>query len=114
MSFHINKQITLKDFDNLQIAFIIKKNKKLFSSKMWNHLFIIKDILKKITKDKFFIITDVTIDIEFKVALTCFIRMVELTYITVVAIKATLAITSLTKLDISFVEEDQYAILRLK
>ncbi len=41
-------------------------------------------------------------------------RMGKLTYTTVEAKKATFAETGLTRSDISFAEEDQYAILRLK
>lgn len=49
--YHINCQLSLKDFNNLYMTLIIKREKKLFSSKKQNHLPIIKDIFTKITKD---------------------------------------------------------------
>ncbi len=53
-------------------------------------------------------------DTAFKVAWAGLMRMGELTYTAAEVKKATFAETGLTRLDISFAEGNQYAILRLK
>lgn len=96
------------------MALIIKGGRRLFPSKKRNSLPITKNILEKITQDEPLTVTDVNIDTAFKVAWAGFMRMEELTYTAAEAKKATLSETGLTRSDISFVEGDQYAILRLK
>ena len=59
-------------------------------------------------------IKDLSVDTAFKVAWAGFIRMRELTYPAAEAKTATFAKTGLTRSDISFAEEDKYAILQLK
>lgn len=113
-SYHIDKRLSLKSFDDPRMAFIIKGRKRLFPSKKRNRLPITQDILEKITKDKPHTVTQVNIETAFKVAWAGFMRMGELTYTAVDAKKATFAETGLTRSDISFAEEDLYAILRLK
>ena len=113
-SYHIERRLSLKDFDDPQMALIIKGRRRLFSSKKRNSLLITKDILKKITENKPLFVTDLNVDKAFKVAKAGFMRMGELTYTAAEAEKATFAETGLTTLDISFAEGDQCAILRLK
>lgn len=49
------------------MALIIKDGRQLFLSKKLDYLSIIKDILKKITKEKHLLILDLDIDTMFKV-----------------------------------------------
>lgn len=50
---YINRQFSLKIFNNLQLVFIIIREKKLFFNKKHNSFSITKDICKKITKKSF-------------------------------------------------------------
>lgn len=96
------------------MTLIIKVGRRLFPSKKRNRLPITKNILEKITEEEPLLVTDLNVDTAFKVAWAGFMRMGELTYAAAEAKKATFAETSLTRLDISFAEKDQYAILHLK
>ncbi len=113
-SYHIDRRLSLKDFDEPRMALIIKGGRRLSPSKKWNRLQITKYILEKITEDEPLSVTDLNVDIVFKVAWVGFIRMGELTYTAAEAKKATFAETGITRSDISFAEGDKYAILRLK
>ncbi len=113
-SYQIDKSLSLKGIDDPQMAPFIKGWRSLFPSKKQNRLPITKDILEKITEDEPVSATVLNVDTSFKVAWAGFMRMRELTYTAAEAKKATFAETSLTRLDISFAERDQYAILRLK
>ena len=113
-SYQIDKSLSLKGFDDPQMAPFIKGWRSLFPSKKRNRLPITKDILEKITEDEPVSATVLNVDTAFKLAWAGFMRMRELTYTAAEAKKATFAETSLTRLDISFAERDQYAILRLK
>ncbi len=75
---------------------------------------ITKKILQNITEDEPLSVMDLNIDGAFKKAWADFMRMGELIYTAAEAKKATFAETGLTRLDISFAESDQYAILHLK
>lgn len=96
------------------MALIIKRRRRLFSSIKRNCLSIIKDILQNITEDEPLLVTDLNIDISFKVAWASFMRMGEFTYTAAEAKKTKFAETGLTRSDISFAKGDQYTILRLK
>lgn len=113
-SYHIDRRLSLKGFDDPRMALIIKGGKRLFPSKKKNRLPITKDILEKITKEEPLTVTDLNIDTAFKVAWAGFMRLGEITYTAAEAKKPTFAETKLTRSDISFAEGDQYAILRLK
>lgn len=67
-SYYINKHLSFKNFNDLQIVFIIKDKRRLFSSKKQNRLLIIKNIYKNIIKDKYFFILDLNINTTFKLA----------------------------------------------
>ena len=67
-SYYINRHLSFKNFNDLQIAFIIKDKKRLFSSKKQNRLLITKNIFKNIIKDKYFFILDLNINTTFKFA----------------------------------------------
>ncbi len=113
-SYHINWHLSLEGFNNLRIALIIKEGRKLFPSTKRNHLPITKNILQNITDDEPLSVTDLNIDTASKVAWAGFMRMGKLTYMAVEAKMATFTETGLTRSDISFVKDDQYAILRLE
>lgn len=98
-------------FDDPHIVLIIKGGRRLFPTKKQNRLPITKNILKKITEDEPFSLTDLNVNTIFKVAWAGFMRMGELIYIAAEAKKAMFAETDLTRSDISFAEGDQYAIL---
>ena len=113
-SYHIDRQLSLKGFDDPRMALIIKGGKRLFPSKKKNRLPITKDILEKITIEEPLTVNDLNIDTAFKVAWAGFMRLGEITYTIAEAKKASFKDTKLTRSDISFAEGDQYAILRLK
>ncbi len=112
--YHIDRSLSLGGFDNPRMALIIKGGRRLFLSKKRNCFPITKEILEKTTEEELSSITDLNIDTAINVAWDGFMRIGNLTYTAAEAKKATFAETSLTKSEISFVEEDQYTILRLK
>lgn len=67
-SYYINKYLSLKDFNNLLMDLIIKNKRWFFFCKKQNHLFIIKDILKKIIEDKPLTILDFNVNKLFRMA----------------------------------------------
>lgn len=77
---YINRQFSLKHFNNLQLVFIIKKEKKLCSNKKHNNFSITKDIYKKITKKESFRVININIDMIFKIIQASFIKIKELIY----------------------------------
>ena len=105
-SYHIDRRLSLRDFDNPRMALIIKGGRRLFPSKKRNRLPITKEILEKITEEELLSITDLNVDTAFKVAWAGFMRMGELTYTAAEAKKATFAKTDLTRSEISFAEGD--------
>lgn len=61
-SYHIDRRLSLKGFDDPRMALIIKGGRRLFQSKKRNRLPITKNILEKITEDEPLSITDLNID----------------------------------------------------
>ncbi len=51
-SYHIDRRLSLKGFDDPRMALIIKGGRRLFPSKKRNRLPITKNILEKITEDE--------------------------------------------------------------
>lgn len=113
-SYHIDRRLSLSDFDSPRMALIIKGGKRLFPSKKRNRRPITKDILEKITEDEPLTVDDLNADTAFKVAWAGFLRLGEITYTATEAKKTSFKDTKVTRSDISFSEGDQYAILRLK
>lgn len=66
--FYINCYLNLKTFNIFYIAFIIKKEKRLFLKEKAIYLLIIKDILEKNTKYKLVNLSKLNINIIFKMA----------------------------------------------
>ena len=112
--YYIDRQLSLKSFDDPWIALIIKGGKWLFPSKKKNRLPITKDIFKKITIEAPLTVNNLNIDTTFKVAWAGFMQLGKITYTVAEAKKALFKDIRLTKSDISFAKGDQYAILRLK
>jgi integrase len=80
-----------------------------------NRLPITKNILQLITQYPISTIDDVNFDTTFKIAWAGFLRLDEITYTTSdLKKKAAFIAIKTTRSDISFAENDQYAILRLK
>lgn len=113
-SYYINRHLSFKNFNDLQIAFIIKDKKRLFSSKKQNRLLITKNIFKNIIKDKYFFILDLNINTTFKFAQIDLLKKEKLNYIIIKAKKTIFVEISLIKLDISFTKSNKYTILYLK
>ena len=113
-SYHIDRRLSLKDFDDPQMVLIIKGRRRFFPSKKRNRLPITKDILEKITEVELLSISNLNFDTIFKVAWSGFMKMRELTYTTAGIIKATFEEITILWSDISFAKRDQYAILRLE
>ena len=67
-SYHINQHLSFEGIDNLRIAVIIKRRRRLIPSTKLNCLPITKNIFQNIMKDEPFLITDLNIDTTFKVA----------------------------------------------
>lgn len=112
-SYHTDRNLSLKGFDDPWMALIIKSRKLLFHSKKQS-LLITKNILKNITDKEPISITDLNVYTLFKLAWAGFIKMEELRYTAVKGKKAIFTDTSLTRSDILFVEKNQYVILSLK
>lgn len=96
------------------MALIIKSGRKSFFNKKRNRLLIIKNILEKITEDWPLSIINLKIDIAFKLVWTTFIKIENLIYMVAKVKNTIFTQTSFTKLDISFLKGNQYAILYLK
>ena len=67
-SYHINSHLSPEAFDTPRIPLIIKSGKKLFRKQKAKRLPITKDILEKITENKFVNVDELNIDTAFKVA----------------------------------------------
>ncbi len=66
-SYHIDRRLCLKDFDDPQMALIIKGEKRIFPSKKRNCLPVTKNILEEITKEEPLTVTDLNVDTAFNV-----------------------------------------------
>jgi hypothetical protein len=114
-SYHIDHLYDLDVFDHPRLQKILRGGKRMFSTIKANRLPITKNILQLITQYPIFIIDDVNFDTTFKIAWAGFLRLDEITYTTSdLKKKAAFIAIKTTRSDISFAENDQYAILRLK
>lgn len=93
------------------MAFIIKYGKQFFSSKKQNRISITQNILKKITDEKLFLISDLNLNTTFKVDWARFMKIEKLSYITTKTKKAIFVETGNIQSDILLEKNDQYAIL---
>lgn len=105
-SYHIDRQISFKDFNNLRMALIIKEDKKLFFNKKQNRLSITKNILTKINKDKPITIHNFNIDTTFKIAWASFIKLGKITYMATKPKKIFFKNIKITRSDILFANRD--------
>ncbi len=114
-SYYVDHHMPFEVFDAPRLAWIIKRGRTLFSSVKLTHLPIMKDIFEKITTQFTKSLEDLNIDAAFKIAWAGFLRLGEITYTaSELKKKSTFVETHATRSDISFIEEDQYAVLRLK
>ena len=113
-SYHIDRYFSLEAFDTSRIALIIKDGKKLFPKQKATRLPITKDILEKIIENKPVNVDELNIDIAFKVAWAGFLSLGEITYTGIELKKASFSATRVTRSDISFSKDNQYAVLCLK
>lgn len=113
-SYHIDCHLSLKAFDIPRIALINKGEKRLFPKQKATRLPITKDILKEITKHEPIDLDELNFDTTFKVAWAGSLQLGRITYTGTELKKALFYRTKITKFDVSFVEGNQYAILRLK
>jgi hypothetical protein len=122
---HIDHRLSLHVFENSRLRLMIKENKRIFSQTKRVRLLIIKEILTKIiilisfesrdditisiaSRDNF------NVNIVFKIAWVEFLRLDEIIYMRIDRKKILFDRLNSTRENISFVENDQYAILRLK
>jgi hypothetical protein len=114
-SYHIDHLYDLDVFDHPRLQKILREEKRMFSTIKANRLSITKNILQLITQYSISTIDDVNFDTTFKIAWAEFLRLDEIIYTAFdLKKKATFIVIKTTRSDISFVENDQYAILRLK
>jgi hypothetical protein len=94
---------------------ILKKNKRLFSIIKACRLSITKSMMQVITDNYSFTTNEVNFDTAFKIAWVQFLRLSEIIYsATKLKNDALFIKIRTTRSNISFVENDQYVILRLK
>lgn len=93
---------------------IIKSKKKLFPKQKATYLSITKKIFKEIAKHNLIDFNKLNIDMSFMVAWAWFLRLGEIIYTSTELKKISFVRTKVTKSDVSFVKDNQYAVLRLK
>jgi hypothetical protein len=121
---HVDHRLSLHVFENPRLRLMIKESKRIFSQAKRVRLLITKEMLTKIitltsfeSRDDITTIAsrnDVNVNIAFKVAWAEFLRLGEIIYTRIDRKKVSFDRLNSTREDISFVENDQYAILRLK
>ena len=113
-SYHIERHLSFEAFDTPFIAFIIKDKKSFFLKQKATYLLITKNILKKITVNKSININKLNIDKAFKVVWAGFLRLGKITYTGTELKKASFLDSKVTRSNVSFSKENQYAVLCLK
>lgn len=113
-SYHTDHHLPSHAFSSPRIDRILSGARFLYPHVKKERLPITKDILEKITSITPNSIEELNIDTAFKVAWAGFLRMGEFTYTSAEIQTRTFVDTKLTRSDITFSDEDQHAILRLK
>ncbi len=113
-SYHIDRHLSLEDFDMPRIALIIKSGKRLFPKQKATRLPITKDILERLAAQEPMHLDELNINMAFKVARAGFLRLGEITYTITDLKKASFSRTRVTRSDVSFAEGNQYEVLRQK
>ena len=113
-SYHIDHHLSIDAFSSPLIDRMLKGARHIYPHSKKECLSITKDILVKITSTIPISIEEINIDTAFKVAWAGFLRLGEITYSNAEAQAPTFVNTKLTRSDITFAEDNQQAILRLK
>lgn len=111
---HVNYHLLLTIFDNLRLAQIIKRERRLFPNIKTKQLSITKDIFKIIILQSIMSIEKCNINIIFKIVWAGFLRLGEIIYTNTKLKKLAFADIHTTRSNISFIKSNQYAVLRLK
>ena len=114
-SYHVDRNFSTTVFESLQLDRVLRGVRRMFPRTEKTRLPITKDILQKITRQKPTSLQELNINTTFKVAWACFLRMGEFTYTKAeLANRKIFSATKLTRSDITFSQNDQYVVLRLK
>lgn len=113
-SYHVDQRMPTEVFESPWLKRIIKGGHRLFPSAKRNRLPITKDVLRRITTTTSLSVDDLNYNTAFKVAWAGFLRVGEFTYTPQALAMPSFSQTGLTRSDITFSEDDDYAILRLK
>ncbi len=114
-SYHVDRNLSTTVFESLQLDHIVRDVRRMFLQVKKLPLPIIKDILQRITLGKPKSLQDLNINTAFQVAWAGFLQMGEFVYTkTELANQKLLIATKLTRSDITFSQDNQHVILRLK
>lgn len=114
-SYHVDRNFSTTVFDSFQLDRVLRGVRRMFPQAKKTRLPITKDILLNITRTKPTSLQDLNINTAFKVAWAGFLRMGEFTYTKAdLKNRKLFSATKLTRSDITFSQDDQYVVLRLK
>jgi hypothetical protein len=113
--YHVNHLYSMNALNHSRLQKILRRGKRLFSIIKACRLSITKSMMQVITDNHSFTTNEVNFDTAFKIAWAGFLRLSEITYSATKLKNGALFIkTRTTRSNISFAENDQYVILRLK
>lgn len=113
-SWHVDHAYSLAPFETPRMKLMLQSGKSFFPSTTAIRLPITKDILTTITALSPTNINELNLDAAFKVAWAGFMRLGEITYTQTERKSVSFKDLHLTRSDVTFSEQDQYATLRLK
>jgi integrase len=112
-SVHVDQRLSVEVFESLWLRRIMQGYRATFPPSVRKRLPITKDLLTSITSNVSSL-DDINASVAFLVAWAGFLRMGEITYDLPPSRDPTFTATKVTRSDITFAVNDQYAILRLK
>ena len=113
-SYHVDHHWPVTVFEDLRLARILQGGRSLFPKVKKDRFPITKEILERITATVPITEDDFNIDAAFKIAWAGFLRLGEITYSPADLKKSSFINLKVTRSDVRFAENDQYAVLRLK
>lgn len=113
-SWHVDHEYSLAPFETLRMKLLLQGGRAFFPAVKVPRLPITKDIPHTITFQPPANINELNLHTAFKVALAGFMRLGEITYTVAEKTHPSFKDLHLTRSDITFSENDQYATLRLK
>lgn len=113
-SYHVDQRMPSEVFDSPWIQRIVKGGHRLFPGSKRQRLPITKEILDKVTANPSRSADDLNYNTAFKVAWAGFLRVGEFTHTLQDRHNRTFHQTGLTRSDITFAENDEHVVLRLK